>query len=81
MSREGSRPTTTPPGPVNLPLLSMLGSSPTNMAVRCQSHCISAAGSDMDAYAHWTARLEQWMAHPGFDAAEFSRLCRHYQLD
>ncbi len=73
--------TTTPPGPMSLPPLFMLGSSPTNMAVRCQSHCISAVGSDMDAYERWSARLDQWMSHPRFDMAEFSRLCRYYRLD
>jgi hypothetical protein len=66
---------------MTLPLLSMLGSSPTNMAVRCQSACIASVGSDMDAYRNWAARLDQWMAHPGFDMAEFNRLCRHYKLD
>ena len=66
---------------MTLPLLSMLSSSATNMAVRCQSKCIASVGSDMDAYAHWSARLDQWMGHPGFDLAEFNRLCRHYKLD
>jgi hypothetical protein len=67
---------------MTLPPLSMLGSSPTNMAVRCQSSCIASCSVDtMDAYNHWCARLDQWMAHPGFDMAEFNRLCRHYRLD
>jgi hypothetical protein len=65
---------------MTLPLLSMLGSSPTNMAVRAQSSCIASAGCDMAAYARWSARLDQWMAHPKFDPAEFSRLCRAYRL-
>ena len=66
---------------MNLPPLSMLGSSATNMAVRCQSACIASVGSDMDAYEQWSARLDKWMANPAFDMAEFNRLCRHYKLD
>jgi hypothetical protein len=61
--------------------LSMLPASATNMAVRAQSSCIASAGSDMAAYGRWSARLDQWMAHPEFDPAGFSRLCRVYKLD
>jgi hypothetical protein len=66
---------------MTIPLLSMLPSSPTNMAVRCQSHCIASVGSDMEAYDRWSATMDRWMAHPQFDMAEFNRLCRHYKLD
>ncbi len=69
-----------PPAMTRTPL-SMLPSSATNMAVRAQSSCIASAGSDMAAYARWSARLDQWMAHAEFDPAEFSRLCRAYRLD
>jgi hypothetical protein len=61
-------------------ILSMLPSSATNMAVRAQSSCIASAGCDMAAYDRWSARLDQWMAHPEFDPTEFSRLCRIYRL-
>jgi hypothetical protein len=60
-------------------LLSMLPSSPTNMAVRCQSKCIASVASDMTAYDRWSANLDRWMAHPEFDMAEFNRLCRVYR--
>jgi hypothetical protein len=66
---------------MTLPLLAMLPSSPTNMAVRCQWHCIALVGSDMEGYRHWDGNLVRWMAHPQFDMAEFNRLCRHYKLD
>lgn len=69
-----------PPAMTRTPL-SMLPSSATNMAVRAQSSCIASAASDMAAYDRWSARLDQWMAHPEFDSAEFSRLCRAYRLD
>ena len=65
---------------MTFPLLSMLPSSPTNMAVRAQSSCVASVGADMEAYIRWSARLDQWMVHPGFDLAEFNRLCRHYRL-
>jgi hypothetical protein len=61
--------------------LSMLPSSATNMAVRCQSACIASVGSDMDAWARWSSNMERWMAHPDFDRSEFNRLCRVYKLD
>jgi hypothetical protein len=66
---------------MTLPLLSMLPSSPTNMAVRCQSKCIASVGSDMEAYYKWSEHMDRWMAHPQFDMAEFNRLCRYYKLD
>ena len=66
---------------MTLPLLSMLGSTPTNMAVRCQSKCVASVVGDMVAYGRWSDHLDRWMAHPGFDMAEFNRLCRHYKLD
>jgi hypothetical protein len=59
----------------------MLPSSATNMAVRAQSSCIASVGGDMVAFGRWSARIDQWMAHPEFDPAEFSRLCRAYKLD
>ena len=60
--------------------LSMLPASATNMAVRCQSACIAAVGSDMDAWSRWSVNLDRWMAHPEFDMAEFNRLCSAYQV-
>ena len=60
--------------------LSLLPNNPTTMAVRSQSHCIAAAGSNMAAYARWSAWLDRWMAHPAFDMAEFNRLCQVYRL-
>lgn len=70
------------PPPVALPPLSLLPSSPTTMAVRCASKCIASVSADtLDAWERWSAQLDQWMAHPGFDWAEYSRLCRHYGLD
>ena len=61
--------------------LAMLPSSATNMAVRCQSACIAAVGTDMEAWGRWSANLDRWMAHPEFNMAEFNRLCRLYKLD
>ena len=61
--------------------LSCLPTSVTVMAARAQSSCIASVGSDMDAYARWSATLDKWMSHAEFDMAEFNRLCRVYNLD
>ena len=77
----GQEPHPNPKDMATAPLLSMLGSTPTNMAVRCQSKCVASVAVDMKSYGHWSDSLDRWMAHPGFDMAEFSRLCRQYKLD
>ena len=61
--------------------LSCLPASVTVMAARAQSSAIASVGSDMEAWERWTAKVDQWMAHPEFDMAEFNRLCRIYRLD
>jgi hypothetical protein len=55
--------------------------SPTGMAVRVQAAMINAVGVDMDRWNMLNDRLDRFMAVPGFDMAEFHRLCKVYGLD
>lgn len=63
--------------------LSMLPTNPTTQAVRCSKHCMSAIGSDTDelnieAWERWSKRVDFFVSLPGFDRAEYNRLCRLY---
>jgi hypothetical protein len=60
--------------------LTLLPATVTVMAARAQSAAIASVGTDMTAYERWSATLDKWMAHPGFDMVEFNRLCQAYNL-
>lgn len=64
---------------MTIPLV-LLPKTPTTMAARAQSCCISAAGVDDEAFDRCSAWMDKWMAHPDFDMVEFNRLCRVYRL-
>lgn len=64
------------------PYLWTLDNTVTVMAVRTQRKMIDSLALDtLDRFNMLSNRLDVFMADPRFDLAEFSRLCRVYELD
>lgn len=55
--------------------------SPAAMAVKALRMAVATVGTDMDAWERHSARADKFMALPGFDRVEFSRLAKAYGVD